>query len=98
MNQTEVHTPQRQMHNVVRGEFDQIPVTKEDERVIISSESENVDINLQVRPEPDQRMRVRSGELAAAGEGPKEGGAAGGAGEGGGAGRGIAPSYYSSDC
>ena len=30
MNQTELHTHLRQMHNVVRGEFDTIPVADGD--------------------------------------------------------------------
>ena len=73
MNQAELFTHLRQMHNVVRGEFDQIPVTEGDEREIVSAGSDNADIILKVRPVLAPRERVRSGEQAAAGGGPGEG-------------------------
>ena len=75
MNQTELYTHLRQMHNMVRGEFDQIPVTEENGREVVSAE----DSNLQLRIAPAPRRSVLPGEPAEGGEGPvpEEGGAAG---------------------
>ena len=85
MSQNEIQTHLRQMHNVVRGEFNHIPVEEGDEREIVSTDTENVDIILQVRPLPAPRSTGRPGEPAAAGEG--QGGGGEGQGEPAGVGR-----------
>ena len=85
MNQNEPYTHLRQIHNVLRGEFDRIPVEEGDEREIVSADTENVDIILQVRPVAAPRRRGRPGEPAAAGEG--QGGGGEGQGEAAGVGR-----------